>query len=148
MEATDDTWKFDQTEPPGEEEADELVSYEILNYPADTTLKGYLEQWDVQQLRVPPFQRRYVWDIKKASKLIESFLLGLPVPGVFLFKERESAHFLIIDGQQRISTVVAFQKGLFNDKVAFRLQAVSPQWEGKKFADLSARRINSNSKPR
>ena len=51
--------------------ADELVSYEILNYPADTTLKGYLQQWDAGQLKVPEFQRRYVWDIRKASKLIE-----------------------------------------------------------------------------
>jgi Protein of unknown function DUF262 len=127
-----DTWKFDNTEAPGEEEADELVSYEILNYPADTTLRGYLEQWEAHQLRVPEFQRRYVWDIKKASKLIESFLLGLPVPGVFLFKERDASYFLIIDGQQRITTAVAFQKELFNDKVAFRLQAVAPQWEGKK----------------
>jgi hypothetical protein len=133
MQASDDTWKIEETEEPGEDEADELVSYEILNYPADTTLKGYLEQWDAQQLRVPPFQRLYVWDLRKASKLIESFLLGLPVPGVFLFKERESAHFLIIDGQQRISSVVAFQKELFNDKAVFRLQNVAPQWNGKKF---------------
>ena len=139
MQASDDTWKIEETEEPGEDEADELVSYEILNYPADTTLKGYLEQWDAQQLRVPPFQRLYVWDLKKASKLIESFLLGLPVPGVFLFKERESAHFLIIDGQQRISSVVAFQKELFNDKAVFRLQNVAPQWNGKKFSDLDDR---------
>jgi hypothetical protein len=72
MQRQDDTWKFDETEAPGEEEAAELVSDEILNYPADTTLKGYLEQWDAAQLRVLDFLRRYVWDIKKASKLIES----------------------------------------------------------------------------
>ncbi|MGH7783877.1 MAG: DUF262 domain-containing protein, partial [Candidatus Binatia bacterium] len=137
MIADNDTWKVDQTEVPGEEEADELISYEILNYPADTTLKGYLEQWNAEQLRVPEFQRRYVWDIRKASKLVESFLLGLPVPGVFLFKERKSPHFLIIDGQQRITSVVEFQKGLFKEKVAFRLQGVAPRWEGKRFSDLS-----------
>ena len=75
MTSADPSWKVDETESPGEEEADELVSYEILNYPADTTLKGYLEQWNVEQLIIPDFQRRYVWDIKKASKLVESFLL-------------------------------------------------------------------------
>src|SRR5438105_4689374 len=93
MTTADPRWRVDETEPPGEEEPDELVSYEILNYPADTTLRGYLEQWDASQLNVPDFQRRYVWDIKKASKLIESFLLGLPVPGVFLFKDRGASQF-------------------------------------------------------
>jgi Protein of unknown function DUF262 len=133
----DPTWKIDVTESPGEDEADELVSYEILNYPADTTLKGYLQQWDADQLLIPEFQRRYVWDIKKASKLIESFLLGLPVPGVFLFKERKAPNFLIIDGQQRITSVVDFQKEVFNGKTVFRLQGVAPQWENKKYTELT-----------
>jgi hypothetical protein len=132
-----DGWVVDETETPGEDEADELISYEILNYPADTTLAGYLSQWNTGQLKVPPFQRSYVWDIKKASKLIESFLLGLPVPGVFLFKERSEPHFLIIDGQQRITSAVTYQKGIFAEKVAFKLQGVAPQWDGKSFEELS-----------
>jgi hypothetical protein len=138
MTPVDRTWNVDETELPAELESDEMVSYEILNYPADTTLKGYLEQWDAGQLKLPDFQRRYVWDIKKASKLVESFLLGLPVPGVFLFKERKSPNFLIIDGQQRITTAVDFQKGIFNQKTAFRLEGVAPQWENKSFSELSA----------
>ncbi|WP_300304351.1 DUF262 domain-containing protein [Ferrovibrio sp.] len=115
-----DDWEFEETEESAEEEQSPLLNYEILNYPADTTLKGYLDQWQTHQLEVPPFQRKYVWDQVKASKLIESFLIGLPVPGVFLFKERSKSGFLIIDGQQRITSVVAFQKGTFEEK-KFRL---------------------------
>ncbi|WP_337184242.1 DUF262 domain-containing protein [Shinella sp.] len=128
--------ELDQTEAPAEDEGSGPQKYEIMNYPADTTLAGYLEMWDRKQLVVPPFQRAYVWDQVKASKLIESFLLGLPVPGVFLFKERSSSEYLIIDGQQRITSVIFFMRGLFQDK-AFRLKSVAKKWDGKTFSELS-----------
>lgn len=127
-------WDVDVTEESSEDESLK-VEYEITNYPADTTLSGYLRQWDNKQLVVPPFQRGYVWDQTRASKLIESFLLGLPVPGVFLYKERNSSRFLIIDGQQRIRSVVYFLKGLFNEK-KFRLRKISDKWSGKTFDEL------------
>lgn len=78
----------------------------------------------------------YVWDRIKASKLVESFLLGLPVPGTFLYKERVKAGYLIIDGQQRITSLIRFIKGTFEETV-FRLKNVHPRYEGKAFADLS-----------
>ncbi len=77
---------FEITEEAEEDEALPAPRYEIFSYPADTTLKGYLDQWNNDQLYVPPFQRNYIWDQTRASKLVESFLLGLPVPPVFLFK--------------------------------------------------------------
>lgn len=129
-------WVYDKTEESSEEEESPELKYEILNYPADTTLRGYLDQWTTEQLVVPPFQRQFVWDQVKASKLIESFLIGLPVPGVFLYKERSQGQFLIVDGQQRITSVVFFQKGLFGEK-KFRLKGVSPKWEGQTFTDLT-----------
>ncbi|TNE58201.1 MAG: DUF262 domain-containing protein [Alphaproteobacteria bacterium] len=107
-----------------------------MNYPADTTLQGYQEMWDRGELSVPEFQREFIWDQVKASKLIESFLLGLPVPGVFLFKERESSKYLIIDGQQRITSIVSFLKGVIHDRV-FRLKNVDRRWEGRTFKELS-----------
>lgn len=129
-------WDNEVTEEKPEEEEYPPRQYEIMNYPADTTLRGYLEQWDNKQLIVPPFQRGFVWDQVKSSKLIESFLLGLPVPGVFLYKGRKSQNFLIIDGQQRIKSIVAFLKGILNEST-FRLKKVSKKWEGKRFEDLS-----------
>jgi uncharacterized protein with ParB-like and HNH nuclease domain len=130
-----ESWDFDPTEESPEDEAYPQLQFEIVNYPADITLKGYLDQWKSGQLKVPPFQRDYVWDVKKASKLVESFLLGLPVPGVFLFRPKNSNEFQIIDGQQRILSVIKFQQEQFEEKT-FRLKGVQERFEGKKFSDF------------
>ena len=126
---------IEQTEESEEDEALPAPRYEIFSYPADTTLKGYLDQWNAQQLFIPKFQRNFVWDQTRASKLVESFLLGLPVPPVFLFKPARGQEFWIIDGQQRIMSVVYFQQGTFRDK-KFRLTGVDRRWEGKTFEEL------------
>ena len=117
------------------------LHFDTMNYPADTTLKGYREMWDNGQLEIPDFQREYVWKQTQASKLIESFLLGMTVPSVFLYRKRDSEKDLVIDGQQRISTVVSFLKGKFlkgkfKDKI-FKLTKVDPKWEGQSFEDLA-----------
>lgn len=119
-----------------QDEAD-VFRYEISYYPADITIAGYLEKWIANpcQLEVPKFQRRYVWDVKRASRLIESFLLGLPIPQVFLYKERRSNKLLVIDGQQRILSAVKFLEGKFDGK-DFRLKGVQSKWEGKTFQEL------------
>lgn len=127
-------WEVDETEERQEDEQD-VVTYQIAYYPADYTLRGYLDKWVSEQLYVPPFQRNYVWDQVQASKLIESFLLGLPVPGVFIYKERITNKLQIIDGQQRIQTVVRYFQNDFDDR-AFRLKNVLPKWNGKRYQDL------------
>ena len=134
-EAEESDLEFEITETPPEEEALPLPKYEIFSYPADTTLKGYKDQWMANQLVVPEFQRAYVWDQVRASKLIESFLLGLPVPPVFLYRASDKKAYLIIDGHQRIRSAVDFQRGHFGDK-RFTLRGVADQWNGKAFDDL------------
>lgn len=127
-------WEFDKTEEAEEQEQD-VINYQISSYPADITLKGYEEKWDKKQLTIPPFQRNYVWDQVKASKLIESFLLGLPVPGVFLYKDRATNKLAVIDGQQRILSSIRYFKNEFDEKI-FRLKNVLPKWEGKTYQEL------------
>lgn len=129
-------FEVEETEESSENEALPSPKYEIFSYPSDTTLKGYLEQWKNDQLFIPEFQRSYIWDQTRASKLIESFLLGLPVPPTFLYKPASSKSFWIIDGQQRIKSVVDFQKGIFGE-TKFRLKGVDPRWVGKTFEELS-----------
>lgn len=129
-------WLVEQTEDSPEDEREPKLEYEIMNYPADITLQGYVDLWDRKELAIPPFQRMYVWDRIKASKLVESFLLGLPVPGTFLYKERVKPGYLVIDGQQRITSLTRFIKGTFDDAV-FKLRNVHPRYEGKAFVDLS-----------
>ena len=74
--------------------------------------------------------------IVKLDKLVESFLLGLPVPGIFLYQEKSSQHKLVIDGQQRLRTVFGFIEGTLPDVEDFCLRDVQTRWEGKGFADL------------
>ncbi|HKO61026.1 MAG TPA: DUF262 domain-containing protein [Pyrinomonadaceae bacterium] len=55
----------------------------------------------------PDFQRLFRWDIGQKSKLIESLLLGIPLPSIFVF-EKEDSKWELIDGLQRISTLLEF----------------------------------------
>src|SRR6201985_4017399 len=61
----------------------------------------------------PDFQRLFRWEIGQKSKLIESLLLGIPIPSIFVF-EQEDSKWELIDGLQRISTLLEFM-GLLRD---------------------------------
>jgi hypothetical protein len=65
------------------EEEEEYIQYDIATYPSDYTLSGIQELWNANDLIIPEFQREFVWSIEQASLLIDSFLMGLPVPPVF-----------------------------------------------------------------
>lgn len=127
-------WEFERTEESEDQEQDVLV-YQISSYPADITLKGYLDKWNSGQLTIPEFQRNYVWNRVRASKLIESLLLGLPVPGVFLYKDRRTNRLTVIDGQQIILSAIRYLRNEF-DKKDFSLKKVLPKWDGKTYEEL------------
>lgn len=60
----------------------------------------------------PEYQRRLVWDVKKKSLLIESFLMNVPIPPVFLY-EYDLSRYETMDGQQRLNTIVEFYNNRF-----------------------------------
>jgi len=95
-------------------------AYEVITYPADFTLEGLVNKYKKGTMIVPGFQRNYVWNIKQASRLIESFLLGLPVPAIFLFTDATKNEQLVLDGQQRLKTLVYFFEGLFAEETSGR----------------------------
>jgi uncharacterized protein with ParB-like and HNH nuclease domain len=67
-----------------EDEDQQIDEYDITSSPNDfnvLTLHNFVESGAV---RIPGFQRNFVWDHARASKLIESLILGLPVPQIFL----------------------------------------------------------------
>ncbi len=108
----DGSWFEDYAEDVDEIQVDE---YDITAAPNDfnvLTIYNFLESGAV---RIPGFQRNYVWDLGRASKLIESLILGLPVPQVFLY-EVERNKFLVIDGQQRLMSIYYFIKQRFPRK--------------------------------
>ena len=126
-----------------EDEESSPAQYEISTYPADFTLEGLHQKWTAGEIEIPKFQRQFVWKQVQASKLIESFFLGLPVPAVFLYTERKSQKYLVIDGQQRLKTVFYFFEGFFGEEVKgkrqlFRLKGLNElsPLNGKLFTDL------------
>jgi hypothetical protein len=107
---------------PAEQEDEETgpPEYEISTYPTDFTLQVLHQQWQEGAIVVPPFQRQFVWKQPQASRLIESFLLGLPVPPVYFYTERGTDRFLVIDGQQRLKSIAYFFEGFFGEESAGR----------------------------
>jgi len=79
----------------------------------------------------PEFQRRYVWDNKKASLLIESVLLEVPIPVIYLAEE-DNGKFTVIDGQQRLRSFFRF----LNSEFKLRGLSVLSELNGKYFKDL------------
>lgn len=106
-----------ELEPVASEEEDSEStppSYKILTYPADYTLEVLHQKWKSKEIEIPDFQRNFVWTQTQASKLIESFLVGLPVPAVFFYTDRSSQKYLVIDGQQRLKSVFRYLEGRYD----------------------------------
>jgi len=139
METSDDTEDdFEKIESEEEDQDVDTSTYDIIAYGADYTLSVLYDKMEKDELIIPSFQRRFVWNFKQASKLIESFLFGLPVPGIFLAKEKQTGNLLVIDGQQRLVTCKAFRDEVFPiTNEVFALKAVKEQWEGKTYSGLA-----------
>jgi hypothetical protein len=84
----------------------------------------------------PDFQRDFVWNEEKQSKLIESVLMRIPLP-VFYFAENDDGKHVIVDGLQRITTFKRF----VNNEFKLRLRE-SPELNGKRFENLPVKLKN------
>lgn len=135
----------DDLEIDGDDEEDEAnIAYDIASYPSDLTLSVINEMWTNKDIVIPEYQRNFVWSIKQSSLLIESFLIGLPVPQVFFYVDEENKS-QVIDGQQRIMSVIYYLTGYFGSenvqgkKQVFRLHGLDEEnpFYRKRFEDLS-----------
>lgn len=127
------------------------LRYDISFYGADYLVDGIvrrLRKKDIIIPRVgvefenknPGFQRPFVWSGEQSDKFIESLLMGLPVPGIFLAQTSDGV-FLVLDGQQRLLTLQKFYK---NDPLG---NSVQKAFRGKKYRDLPdkyQRRLNDS----
>lgn len=128
-----------------EETKEELMTYSdddlynINSWGADLPFRTIITMYDEGELLKPELQRKYVWSRTEASRFIDSILLGLPVPSIFLAKEPKEI-MLIIDGFQRIMTVYDYVRGVFSgDGKIFKLsntENINARWRGKAFAEL------------
>jgi uncharacterized protein with ParB-like and HNH nuclease domain len=120
------------------------VEYSITSYGADYPVDGLVKRIEAGSIYIPKFQRSYVWNIYRASRFVESLLLGLPVPAVFLSKELDSNKLLVIDGQQRLKTLQFFYSGIFGPTGnAFKLKEVVPR-----FKDLTYKTLKEDDRIR
>jgi len=91
------------------------VDYNTLEYPIEVIVQKYLEgiDEDKNELFIPDYQREMAWDEERQSKFIESVMLDLPIPYIFVAdisesEDSDSARLEIIDGTQRIRTLTRF----------------------------------------
>ena len=138
--------EFDDLEIVEETDDEPYVEFDISVSPSDPTLESLAQKIESLDMIVPFYQRRFVWKIEQASKLIESFLMGLPVPQVFLYVNDED-QLEIIDGQQRIMSVKYFFEGYFGEednrgkRQIFKLKGLSErsEYNGLTFEELGER---------
>lgn len=113
--------------------------YNINSWGADLSFRELVQRYNEDELIKPELQRKYVWDKTEASRFIDSLLLGLPVPSIFLAKQQDEK-MLIVDGYQRIMTVRDYLKGIFSgDGKVFKLtrsNKINPKWRGKAYTEL------------
>ena len=115
--------------------------FNITSYGVDLSFREIISMYKEGDLEKPEMQRNYVWSKVEASRFIDSILLGLPIPSIFLAKTQSEKR-LIVDGYQRIMTVYDYvERGLFGgDNKLFKLsnvESINERWRGKAFKELS-----------
>ncbi|MEB3191184.1 MAG: DUF262 domain-containing protein [Snowella sp.] len=118
------------------------ISYipKVVVYGTDWTTETMVNQLVRGNIDITPdFQRRDAWNLKKKSRLIESLILGLPVPPIVL-AERDDAKgkFIVLDGKQRLLTVFQFygKSGFTNDNFRLTGLEILKQFNGYSYSEL------------
>lgn len=117
------------------------TKYNITAYGADLSVESLCRMQETGEIIVPSFQRSFVWTLEQSSRFIESLLLDWPVPGIFLARDAEPDKLLVIDGQQRLKSLLFFRQGIFNPadnkgQIPFKLTSVSSEFDGVTYLDL------------
>ena len=118
-----------------------IVDYEIREYPVEVIVQKFVNglEEDEAELFIPDYQREFVWAKVQQSRFIESILLNLPIPYIFVADVNEGkkeGRLEIVDGSQRVRTLVAF---MHNDLRLVGLKKIT-RANGFSFGELSAPR--------
>lgn len=125
------------------EEISKLSQYDIKHWVSNRSFGELIDMYDNGEIVKPDMQRRFVWDSLKCSRLIESIIMGLPIPPLFLLEVGKNKY-EIIDGFQRLNTLYNYINGKpwnydqnQKRKVTSRLSSkVSEEIKGKTFNEL------------
>lgn len=117
-------------------EPDSVYPDAVLNIARDSAsvfqLKRKWEKTPPMLNLAPDFQRGLVWNLKQKSELIESILMGIPLPLIYV-KEDEKGVYIIVDGKQRLSTLFSF----INNEFALGKLTILKDKKGCRFNDLT-----------
>ncbi len=112
-------------------QAANLVRFNVIDYSLEHLVKKVKDK----EYYVPDYQREFTWDKKKKSRFIESVMIGLPIPFLFFWQDKEG-NFEIVDGSQRLRTLEEF----VNQDFKLGDLSILTSLKGMKFNDLSASR--------
>ena len=114
-------------------EESKLYEYRTKDYPFEVIQNKFGDEDDLNSsLYVPEYQREFVWKPDKQSLFIESVLLGVPLTPFLVSVDDESGRLEIIDGSQRIRTMIAFFEGKLRLKNLKKLDKINKA----KYGDL------------
>lgn len=114
------------------------INYDTKQYPVEILVQKYMEgiNDDTNKLFIPGYQREMTWDEARQSKFIESVILGLPIPYLFVADigddENDESRLEIIDGAEHIRTLTRF----VNNELTLSGLEKLEHLNGFKFADL------------
>ena len=100
------------------EKDDEFQPYikDVHSSPTTILIQSIIDQWNLGNLLIPTFQRKFVWTVEQASKFIDSIMSMIPIPSIMLYQD-SSNKLHIIDGQQRIKSILYFTGNFRKDNV-------------------------------
>src|SRR5579864_4523981 len=116
-----------------------LVDYNTKEYPVEVIVDKYLTglKEEKNEFFVPDYQREHTWDVRRQSKFIESVLMGLPIPFLFVADIRDvDGRVEIVDGSQRIRTLAGFA----TDQLSLTGLEKLTKLNGFRFSELSLAR--------
>ena len=131
---------FEETDASEEEAVSPGKRNQIFTDQGDPEVDSLYGKWKRGKLIVQPdFQRQFVWDSKKASRLIESAFLDIPLPVVYISQEKDGKEY-VIDGQQRLTSFFSFIDGVFPSGATFALSSLNvfPEHNRKTYAELGS----------
>lgn len=114
IENENDTIDYEDNDQDNDEDNVHIKNKSIETKFSDSEIKNLFRDYKDRELILQPdFQRNFVWDNKKCSLLVESILLNIPLPIIYLAQENDDID-VVIDGQQRLTAIFNFIDGKFS----------------------------------
>ncbi|MBN9335769.1 DUF262 domain-containing protein [Devosia sp.] len=146
-EKIDEFEEFEELAPLDQQESEEDLPRNKMGDPSqsvlfntDWTVATIVQQIERGNINLDPdFQRRSAWDSSRRSQLIESLIIGLPIPNIVLAESKEGrGKFIVIDGKQRLSTIFDFMSKETTQPLKLNGLNIRTDLNGKSYDDLKA----------